>query len=46
MIHFDFNTNKWTTHDVFLNKKLGVHVNALPQLMTFEERVKTIKKRI
>jgi len=46
MIHFDFETHKRTSHDDFLNKKIGVYVNPLPHPMTFEERVKTIKKRV
>ncbi len=45
MIHFDFTTNKRATHNPFLNEKLGIHENPLPQSMTFEERVKTIEKR-
>ena len=45
MIHFDFTTNKRATHDAFLNQKLGIHVNPLSQPMTFEERVRTIKKK-
>ena len=46
MIHFDFTTNKRATHDDYLNQKLGILVNPLSETMTFEERVKTIKKRI
>ena len=45
MIHFDFKTNKRAYHDDFLNQKLGLFVNPLPKQMTFEERVKTIKKK-
>lgn len=46
MIHFDFTTHKRAAHDDFLNNKLGIYVNPLPQQMTFEERVKTIRKKV